>query len=175
MTKKISNDKMSVIGIQIGQCGNQIGEKIFQTIREDCFQSSYIETVTSRNQMNQNKSSNLKTRSASSSSLLSAKGSKVNNTTSNTLEFNDSAKTSSLLKKLSENYIIESVDRFFTFKEYQNEQATKNTQMEDSTMYARSILIDMESKVVNKLLYNSKCKFREENSYTLKTGSGNNW
>jgi hypothetical protein len=42
-------------------------------------------------------------------------------------------------------------------------------------MYARSILIDMESKVVNKLLFNSKCNFREENSYTLKTGSGNNW
>ena len=106
---------MSVIGIQIGQCGNQIGEKIFQTILEDCFQSSYIETVTSRNLINQNKSSNLKTRSASSSSLLSAKGSKVNSTTSNTLEFNDSAKTSILLKKLNESYIIESVDRFFTF------------------------------------------------------------
>jgi hypothetical protein len=166
---------MSVIGIQIGQCGNQIGEKLFETILEDCFQSTYIETVTSKNQANQKKSSNLKVRSASSSSLLSAKGSNASNFTSNTLEFNELKKSISTLKQINESYIIETIDKFFTFKEFQNEQELKNSQTENPSMYARSILIDMESKVVNKLLFNSKCNFREENSYTLKTGSGNNW
>ena len=170
---------MSVIGIQIGQCGNQIGEKLFDTILDDCFQSTYIDTVANKNLANQNKSTNLKVRSASSSSLLSTKGSFTGNASnSNTLEFNDCKKDTAFLKKANENYIVESIDRFFTFKEHQDEQQTKNSQNEVSTMYARSILIDMESKVVNKLLYNiagGGCKFREENSYTLKTGSGNNW
>ena len=48
----------------------------------------------------------------------------------------------------------------------------------------RAVLIDMESKVVNKLVSkenyglkagNFSFKFRESNTYTQKKGSGNNW
>ena len=90
----------------------------------------------------------------------------------------DNFKSINQAQKLNKNYITDSIDRFFTYEQYQDEQELKNSN-NAYTMYGRSVLIDMESKVVNKLLYNlpgnNKCKFREENSYTQKKGSGNNW
>lgn len=122
---------MSVITVQIGQCGNQIGEKFFETIISDCFEY------------------------------------KLNKQQTNVAHF----------KKLNEYYLNECKQRFFTENENCQDQELKSNKA-DHLLYARSVLIDMESKVVNKLLYsasNSKCIFRESNSYTQKKGSGNNW
>ncbi len=149
---------MSIVTLQIGQCGNQIGEKLFETIVSDCFDSK----------PSQSKSSNMK-RAYSLSSLNSNRESSIGDQPYN---------------KLNEDYLYESKRRFFTQADHQNESAIKNSSLENEEMlYARSILIDMESKVVNKLIYNSgglsfinsKWKYRSENSYTQKKGSGNNW
>jgi hypothetical protein len=122
---------MSVVTIQIGQCGNQIGEKLFETLFSDCY---------------------------------------------------DLPNASRLNRKLAnenELYVSESMARFFT----QDESLTREVKLSssdcESSLFARSVLIDMESKVVNKLLYNNSSKrqwsFRQSNSYTQKKGSGNNW
>jgi tubulin delta len=113
---------MSIVTVQIGQCGNQIGEKLFETLIAD-----------------------------------------------NSYNFN--SQKSQFKTHLNENYVQESEHRFFTRDDddYNNK----------SPLYARSILIDMESKVVNKLLNNNNSLkgfiFRDKNSYTQKKGSGNNW
>jgi hypothetical protein len=125
---------MSIITVQIGQCGNQIGEKLFETLISDCYDC-------------------------------------------NTIYQNNKSRThyiSNHVRRLNENYVNESVNRFFT----ENEKASDDGDEVSNTLYARSVLIDMESKVVNKLLYNqgnTKLKFRDKNSYTQKKGSGNNW
>lgn len=67
--------------------------------------------------------------------------------------------------KLNESYVSESKKKFFT-------------QNESDKLSARSVLIDMESKVVNKLVHsnaNLTWLFKEQNCYTQKKGSGNNW
>lgn len=148
---------MSIITLQIGQCGNQIGEKLFETIASDCYDVK-----------SQSKQSNLK-RAYSLNSLNSA-GFRETDSRS---EFN----------KLNDDYLYESKKRFFTELDHQDEIELKNSQnVNNDVLYARSILIDMESKVVNKLIYNdknsdinTKWKYRKENSYTQKKGSGNNW
>jgi hypothetical protein len=131
---------MSIVTVQIGQCGNQIGERLFETLISDCDDCTTL----------------------------------YSNSTTRTHY------TSSHAKRLNEAYIRECTSRFFS------EQETSGGGDEQSTLYARSILIDMESKVVNKLLYNHgggsgggsstrRFKFRDKNSYTQKKGSGNNW
>jgi tubulin delta len=119
---------MSIINIQVGQCGNQIGEKLFETIISDCFESS---------------------QSWSKKAL----------------------DTQSLLKTLNQDYIDECKKRFFI--------ETSEGKSESNSLIARSLLIDMESKVVNKLLRRPMTsvpwKYRDSNSYTQKKGSGNNW
>lgn len=117
---------MSVVTVQIGQCGNQIGEKILETIAADNFEHK-----------------------SSSSSFSSA---------------------SNL------NYVNESKSRFYA------SESSRTSDSLEHVLLARSILIDMESKVVNRLLsttYGSSStqlwKFRPQNSYTQKKGSGNNW
>ena len=108
---------MSVITVQIGQCGNQIGEKFFDTLISDCF-----DYRPNRNQINL-----------------------------------------SYFNKLNQDYTQECVERFFS-------------QSESGQKFARGVLIDMESKVVNKILGKSeRYLFRAENAYTQKKGSGNNW
>ena len=169
---------MSVLTVQIGQCGNQIGEKLFETIIDDCFHSKYVETIKTKNRTNQNKNTNLNRARSASSSNLSSKLASPEASQSKTFE-DDTYKSVNQAQKLNKNYITDSIDRFFTYEQYQDEQELKNSADGTYTMYGRSVLIDMESKVVNKLLYNqpgsNKCKFREENSYTQKKGSGNNW
>ena len=83
------------------------------------------------------------------------------------------------LKSLNPNYINESKERFFYENDFESNQFSKNSSNE-STHIARSILIDMENKVVNKLLnkpsdLNFNWKYSQHNSYTRKKGSGNNW
>ncbi|RMZ95857.1 tubulin delta chain isoform X1 [Brachionus plicatilis] len=108
---------MSVITVQIGQCGNQIGEKFFDTLISDC-----LDHRPNRNQINL-----------------------------------------SYFNKINQDYTLECTERFFC-------------QNEAGQLFARGILVDMESKVVNKILDNNKrYVFRAENSYTQKKGSGNNW
>lgn len=111
---------MSIVTIQIGQCGNQIGEKLFETISSDCFEYKHCG-----------------------------------------------------VEKIQNNaYVNESKIRFFT-----------ETDSKNDSLMAKSVLIDMESKVVNKLVSSnyptqpnsSGWKFRANNSYTQKKGSGNNW
>lgn len=118
---------MSIINIQVGQCGNQIGEKLFETIISDCFESP---------------------QSWSKKAL----------------------DTQSLLKTLNQDYVDDCKKRFFIETEDKNEP---------NSLIARSLLIDMESKVVNKLLRRPTTsipwKYRDSNSYTQKKGSGNNW
>lgn len=115
---------MSIITIQIGQCGNQIGEKLFETIISDCYDTQPASQF------------RFKPVTASQASL-----------------------------KLNESYVSESKKKFFT-------------QNESDKLSARSVLIDMESKVVNKLVHsnaNLTWLFKEQNCYTQKKGSGNNW
>lgn len=123
---------MSIITIQIGQCGNQIGEKLFETIISDCFETQ----------------------------------------SSSSLRFKPVTQTAHNIK-LNENYIAESKKRFFT------ETDCSDDESQTSRLSARAVLIDMESKVVNKLIHKSSDNltwlFREENCYTQKKGSGNNW
>ncbi|CAF0743996.1 unnamed protein product [Brachionus calyciflorus] len=112
---------MSIITVQIGQCGNQIGEKLFDTIISDS-----LEFKPNKNQTNLN-----------------------------------------YYKTLNENYVEDCKERFFSYCD--------NSYRQDK-LYARSILVDMESKVVGKLLnQESNYIFRSSNSYTQKKGSGNNW
>ena len=122
---------MSIITIQIGQCGNQIGEKLFETIISDCFDINGHASHT------------------------------AHRFKPVTLSLNDI--------KLNENYVAESKRRFFT----------ENLENDSTKLSARAVLIDMESKVVNKLIHKSNDNltwlFREENCYTQKKGSGNNW
>ena len=115
---------MSIVTVQIGQCGNQIGEKLFETIIADCYD----------------------TQPASQ------------------FRFKPVALSQTYLKQ-NESYISESKQRFFT-------------QNDSDKLSARSILIDMESKVVNKLVHSNNYLtwlFKEQNCYTQKKGSGNNW
>lgn len=113
---------MSIVTVQIGQCGNQIGEKIFETIASDCFE--------------------YKAQTASD-------------------------------RTLNGSYVSESLQRFFA-----------ECESETDALVAHSVLVDMESKVVNRLVSNTfttgsqptqQWKFRACNSYTQKKGSGNNW
>ena len=126
---------MSIITIQIGQCGNQIGEKLFETIISDCLEST-----------------------CSYSSVF---------------RFKPVASSQASLK-LNENYIAESKQRFF-----HQDCESDETGRSEPRLSARAVLIDMESKVVNKLVHKSNDNltwlFREENCYTQKRGSGNNW
>lgn len=115
---------MSIITIQIGQCGNQIGEKLLETLSSDCY---------------------------------------------------DFKPQNNADRSLNHTYIQESTQRFF-------EEPAESTS-ESSPLVARSVLIDMEAKVVNRLVSNTyesasasrQWKFRSSNSYTQKKGSGNNW
>ena len=126
---------MSIITVQIGQCGNQIGEKLFETIISDCF-----DTI-SPNRL----------------------------------------KNSSYNSKSNEKYVTESKTRFFT--ENATEPELKLSDSKEEIWYPRAVLIDMENKVVSKLVNKSNNQnkstpqwlFREANSYTQKKGSGNNW
>jgi tubulin delta len=121
---------MSVITVQVGQCGNQIGQQLFKTLMSDC------------------------------QDVKIPKSSNATNFPSDQKEF----------KRINEDYVNESLRRYFI-------------QNNKGQIFARSILIDMESKVVNSMLYNKTQEsanhlawsFREENSYTQKQGSGNNW
>ena len=122
---------MSVITLQIGQCGNQIGEKLYDTILNDCFNCSTL--------------------------FLNSK--------------TQAHYISNHHRQLNEYYINESLNRFFTENENLSNYQRQN-------FYARSILIDMESKVVNKLLNEKNLNmlnYRPKNAYTQKKGSGNNW
>lgn len=115
---------MSIITVQIGQCGNQVGEKLFETILSDCYDYG---------------TNNKQTRPSSS----------------------------------NQNYVEESERRFFASEDRINDEDDQSP-----LLYARSVLVDMESKVVNKLLFNQtnkRLKFRPGNSFTQKKGSGNNW
>ena len=127
---------MSIITIQIGQCGNQIGEKLFETIISDC--------------------------------------SDTTGTLSSSFRFKPVAPPSQASLKLNENYVTESKQRFFS-----QEADYREGHPDEPRLSARAILIDMESKVVNKLIHKSNENltwlFREENCYTQKKGSGNNW
>ena len=130
---------MSVITLQIGQCGNQIGEKLFETIVSDCYDTP---------------------------ASWSKRGLDVQQQ----------------LKSLNIEYINESKERFFYENDFKDSNDfAKSSYADANTQYnARSILIDMENKVVNKLLHKStnsnfNWKFSEKNSYTRKKGSGNNW
>jgi len=127
---------MSIITLQIGQCGNQIGEKLFETIVSDCYDTPLTWSKRALDVQQQ-------------------------------------------LKSLNPNYINESKERFFYENDFESNQFSKSSSNE-STHIARSILIDMENKVVNKLLnkpsdLNFNWKFSQHNSYTRKKGSGNNW
>ena len=128
---------MSIITLQVGQCGNQIGEKLFETIFNDNF-----------DQPAQPNKTNLEKQT-----YLSLKE----------------------LNGLNESYVVDSMERFFC----PGDDSSYETR---GTYQARSVLIDMESKVINKLLSKKASKnlgtswsFRESNAYTQKKGSGNNW
>jgi tubulin delta len=129
---------MSIITLQVGQCGNQIGEKLFETIVSDCFETP---TKWSKRALD----------------------------------------VQQLLKSCNQDYIYESKQRFFYENDFDTNEFSKNSQTDNNPQHiARSILIDMESKVVNKLLRkpsdpNFNWKYSEHNSYTRKKGSGNNW
>lgn len=123
---------MSMITIQVGQCGNQIGEKLFETLAKDLQDPLSIRTAANRFKPQQTQQSDI---------------------------------------DINESYVQETKERFFT------ESAVNST-----LLMPRAVLIDMESKVVNKLVAKKanendsySCQFREANSYSQKKGSGNNW
>ncbi len=124
---------MSIITVQIGQCGNQIGEKLFETFINDCQDPREFFNLSNRFKQQQ---------------LMQSETRK------------------------NELYVQECKRRFFT------------EQDKDEPLIPRAVLIDMESKVVNKLVSkanhgfkagNLSFKFRDSNTYTQKKGSGNNW
>ena len=121
-----------MITIQVGQCGNQIGEKLFDTLAKDLQDPNSIITATNR----------FKPRQIQQAEI-----------------------------DINESYVQEVKERFFT-----------ETSDNSSVLMPRAVLIDMESKVVNKLVTKKSnaassytCQFREANSYSQKKGSGNNW
>lgn len=128
---------MSIVTVQIGQCGNQIGEKLFETIVSDCYDTP-------------------------------------SNWSKRALDVQKQ------LKSLNPEYLSESKERFFYENDFESSEFSKNSSNESNPQHvARSILIDMENKVVNKLLNkpsdpNFNWMFSQHNSYTRKKGSGNN-
>ena len=124
-----------MITIQIGQCGNQIGEKLFETLTNDLQNPSSFVNAANRFKPHQIPQADY---------------------------------------RQNENYVEEAKQRFFNERE----------DIKETMLTPRAVLIDMESKVVNKLVKKQKCEndnanysyqFRESNSYTQKKGSGNNW
>ena len=116
---------MSVVTIQLGQCGNQIGSQFFKTVYSDAATSG-----------------SLKSKSKSSPSTA---------------------------------YHDTSVEKFFYISELQGVKATTSR----PRLRARSVLVDMETKVVQQTLDEAKrggnWSYDEECVYTQKKGSGNNW
>ncbi len=132
---------MSIITVQVGQCGNQIGEKLYDTIVSDCFDAP-------------------------------------SSWTRKALDVQE------LLRKCNIDYVEQSKRCFFEETSNSNEHSDlARSSTNDGPVYnARAVLIDMESKVVNKLIRRENnlidgfnWKFRDKNSYTQKKGSGNNW
>jgi tubulin delta len=153
---------MSTVTLQIGQCGNQIGEKLFSTIVSDCFEVNASLGKNSRSVGGLKKAVSL--------SQLHKIGRKPAHG-SNDLD--------------DEQYVSDSSNRFFSTRDRQDESETRVNSDSSSNLQARCVLVDMESKVVNRLLYcgsagdgsssRHRWKYRPENSYTQKKGSGNNW
>ena len=114
---------MSIVTVQLGQCGNQIGSQLFKTVYGDATGS-------------------LKARAKSGPSAA---------------------------------YHESSVERFFYIPEPQPTKALTRS----SSLRARSVLVDMETKVVHQTLSEAKkggsWSYDESCVYTQKKGSGNNW
>lgn len=115
---------MSVVTIQLGQCGNQIGSQFFKTVYNDA-----------------------------TASLKS--GGKPSNPSS---------------------YHDASVEKFFSISD---PKATRSSSSSRPRLQARSVLVDMETKVVQQMLLEAKrngnWSYDEKCVYTQKKGSGNNW
>jgi hypothetical protein len=146
---------MSVITVQIGQCGNQIGDKLFATFLDDCL-SYECSNLTG------NKFSRQQVGTETNKSSLSLRN----------------------IKQINQLYTSESIERFFSINDANENSNVKGACSNDDTkLYARSVLVDMESKVVQKIIYDKDNKkkaalnwtFREQSSFTQKRGSGNNW
>lgn len=119
---------MSVVTIQLGQCGNQIGSQFFKTVYSDA-------------------TSSLTSRSKSASCPTAA-------------------------------YREASIDKFF-YTCGSELSSTKISFSSSSKLRARSVLVDMETKVVQQMLAEAKrhgnWSYDERCVYTQKKGSGNNW
>jgi hypothetical protein len=146
---------MSVITVQIGQCGNQIGEKLFEAFINDCTSTECSHTATTSSKQLPNRRT---------------------------------------IERINQLYTSECIERFFSTNENSLESdlnvkgaATAACSNDGTKLFARSVLVDMESKVVNKVI-NGKANrksaaaaaalnwsFREHSAYTEKKGSGNNW
>ena len=117
---------MSVVTVQLGQCGNQIGSQFFKTVYSDATGSF-----------------NSKSKSASSSNTA---------------------------------YRDVSLERFFYTADPPHAAKISSSR---SRLRARSVLVDMETKVVQQMLAearkNGNWSFDESCVYTQKKGSGNNW
>ena len=116
---------MSIVTVQLGQCGNQIGSQFFKTLYNDATASQ-------------------------------KPGDKLS---SNSTAYHDS-----------------SVEKFFSISE---PKATKASSLSRPRLQARSVLVDMETKVVQQMLSearrNENWSYDEKCVYTQKKGSGNNW
>ena len=114
---------MSLVTIQLGQCGNQIGSQFFKTVYGDA-------------------TSSLKPGSWS-----------------NPTAYHDA-----------------SLEKFFSISE---PKPTKTSSLSIPQLQARSVLVDMETKVVQQMLSearrNGSWSYDEKCVYTQKKGSGNNW
>ena len=115
---------MSVVTIQLGQCGNQIGSQFFKTVYNDATVS-----LKSRGKLSPN----------------------------NPTVYHDA-----------------SVEKFFSISD-----PPKASSLSKSRLQARSVLVDMETKVVQQMLLearrNDNWSYDEKCVYTQKRGSGNNW
>ena len=118
---------MSVVTIQLGQCGNQIGTQFFKTVYNDAIAS-------------------LKPRGQPSPPI-------------NTTAYHDA-----------------SMEKFFSISD--PPKSTKSS-LSRPRLQARSVLVDMETKVVQQMLSEARRSeswgYDEKCVYTQKKGSGNNW
>lgn len=111
---------MSVITLQLGQCGNQIGRQLFTTLQEDAL--------------------------------------------------------GTLKEGASDAYCNVSLERFFDARDACRRGSARSS---NSTLQARAVLVDMESKAVQQTLLKAEkvghWTYDRSCAYVQKRGSGNNW
>jgi len=144
---------MSIIVIQIGQCGNQIGYNFFNTL------SSYLDKK---------------------ASLFDNKNQGINNKENkeNVSNVNAPPWTHLKLRKLYQRFFNIPHDTTKKNLSTENTNTTTTPKLGTAKLKARAILVDSEIKVIRTIVSKTKGKtwqFNENNIYHEQIGAANNW